>query len=128
MPPDKTSRPALARNSIDIAVKSVATLGDDREILIPETDIGNATGADGALESQIVVMDGVVARFVFATVLGPTALVDQNDATSACCDSQFVVVHLHVLRRSNANFRAQEPAPVALAIVPDDIVADHSLE
>src|SRR5262249_34871284 len=78
-PHEQTGRPAHPRNSIYIAVKTVAALRDDREILIPGPDVGNATGADGALESQFVVVNGVVARFVFAAALGPTALVDQHD-------------------------------------------------
>src|SRR5689334_19819881 len=128
MAPDEAGRPAHARNPICIAVETVVAVRDDLEILIQEADVGNAAGASSTLESQIVVVNGVVARFVFAAVLGPTALVDQHDAAAASGDSQRVVVHLHVLRGGNTNFSAPEPAPVAPAIVPDHIIADRGLE
>src|SRR5690242_12446125 len=128
MPPDEAGRPARARNPIYIAVETVVAVRDDREILIVEADVGNAAGASGALESQIVVVNGVVARFVFAAVLGRTALVDQHDAAAASGDSQRVIAHLHVLRSSNTNFSTPEPTPVAPTIVPDHVVADRSLE
>src|SRR5690349_12199933 len=55
MSPVEAGRPAHPRGPIGIAVETVVTVRDDREVGVIGKHVGNAAGAGCALESQVVV-------------------------------------------------------------------------
>ena len=96
--PREAGRFARGPNTICVAVEPVASIRDDREVLVLGRGVGGAAGTDGTLNCHLV---WVVARLVLSAGVVPAPLIDQHDSARPRCDRHRVAGHLHILRRSN---------------------------
>src|SRR5215510_4048238 len=84
-------------DAIDVAIKHVPAVSDDRCIFIIRLDVAGAAGAKCTFERHIVFINSVVLSLVFSAAstfwpIIPT-LIDQHDSASARTDGEHVSVN-----------------------------------